>query len=73
MEDIQLPKGEHTLKIEIVEGEYDIAKFHFRSFDIHKPIPGTIEAEDYNLGGEGVAYHVHSDSNTDGEFRNDAI
>ncbi len=73
MENIQLPKGEHTLKIEIVKGEFDISKFHFRSFDIHKPIPGPIEAEDYNLGGEGVAYHVHVDSNTDGEFREDGV
>lgn len=73
VESIQLPKGEHTLKIEIVKGEFDISKFHFRSFDIHKTIPGTIEAEDYNLGGEGTAYHVHTDSNTDEEFRKDGV
>lgn len=73
IENIQLPKGEHTLKIETVKGEFDISKFHFRSFDIHKPIPGTIEAEDYNLGGEGVAYHDHTESNTGGEFRQDGV
>ncbi|MCJ7842891.1 carbohydrate-binding protein [Lederbergia sp. NSJ-179] len=73
IKDIQLPKGKHTLKIEIVKGEFDISKFHFRTFDIHKPIPGLIEAEDYNLGGEGTAYHVHADSDTDEEFRKDGI
>lgn len=73
IENIQLPKGKHTLKMETVKGEFDISKYHFRSFDIHKPIPGTIESEDYNLGGEGVGYHKRMNPNGDENFRKDAV
>lgn len=73
VEDIELPAGEHTLKLEIVTGEFDISMLTFRSFAVHKPLPGTIEAVDYNLGGEGVAYHDKTDTNTGGEFRVDGV
>jgi hypothetical protein len=34
------------------------------------PIPGKIEAEDYDKGGEGVAYHDDDASNNGGQYRN---
>jgi hypothetical protein len=37
------------------------------------PIPGTIEAENYDNGGEGVAYHDTSAGNTGGGYRNDDV
>lgn len=33
------------------------------------PIPGKIEAEDYNLGGEGIAYHDSNDTNDGSQYR----
>jgi beta-glucosidase-like glycosyl hydrolase len=37
------------------------------------PIPGKIEAEDYDIGGEGVAYHDTTSGNEDGEYRSDDV
>jgi hypothetical protein len=36
-------------------------------------IPGTIEAEKYDLGGEGLAFHETSATNEGGAFRTDAV
>ena len=37
-------------------------------------IPGKIEAEDYDIGGEGVAFHDLTPTNTKGEYRpNEAV
>ncbi|UEG49096.1 carbohydrate-binding protein [Ferruginibacter lapsinanis] len=33
------------------------------------PIPGKIEAEDYNYGGEGIAYHDYNSTNDGGQYR----
>src|SRR5580704_13236443 len=32
-------------------------------------VPGTIQAEDFNEGGEGVAYHDTTPGNSGGEYR----
>lgn len=72
-EGVTLPEGEHTLKVEIVEGEFDFTGIDFTSFDIHKPIPGIIEAEDYNLGGEGVGYHDNTLENSGEQYRKDSV
>lgn len=39
------------------------------------PIPGRIEAEDYDLGGEGVAYHEENTNGNEGlaTYRNDQV
>ena len=37
------------------------------------PVPGRIEAEDYDLGGEGVAYHDTTPGNTGGAYRHDDV
>jgi endonuclease/exonuclease/phosphatase family metal-dependent hydrolase len=34
------------------------------------PVPGTIEAEHFDSGGEGVAYHDTTGGNTGGQYRN---
>ncbi len=36
-------------------------------------VPGTIQAEDYDLGGEGVAYHDLTPGNTGGAYRSDDV
>ena len=37
------------------------------------PIPGIIEAEDYDLGGEAVAYHDIDAENLGGQYRQDGV
>jgi beta-glucosidase len=37
------------------------------------PVPGKIEAEDYDIGGEGVAYHDATLGNEGGEYRSDDV
>ena len=37
------------------------------------PVPGTINAEDYDKGGEGVAYHDRSAENKGGKYRTDGV
>lgn len=36
-------------------------------------VPGTIQAEDYDIGGEGVAYHDTSAANSGGQYRSDGV
>jgi hypothetical protein len=36
-------------------------------------IPGKVEAENYDLGGEGVAFHDLTPANMGGQFRTDAV
>jgi VCBS repeat-containing protein len=36
-------------------------------------IPGTIEAEDYDEGGEGVAYHDADSGNSGGQYRTEGV
>ncbi|NQT24340.1 carbohydrate-binding protein [candidate division KSB1 bacterium] len=37
------------------------------------PIPGTIQAEDYDTGGEGLAYHDTDTENSGGEYRSEGV
>jgi hypothetical protein len=37
------------------------------------PIPGTIQAAGYDVGGEGVAYHDTTPGNSGGAFRSDGV
>jgi len=37
------------------------------------PIPGKVEAENYDLGGEGIAYHDANNGNSGGAYRNDNV
>lgn len=37
------------------------------------PVPGRIQAEEYDLGGEGVAYHDTTPGNTGGAYRRDDV
>ncbi len=37
------------------------------------PVPGRIEAEDYDIGGETIAYHDTTPGNTGGAYRHDDV
>jgi glucosylceramidase len=39
----------------------------------HRTIPGTIQAEDYDVGGEGVAYHDADSGNNGGQYRSEGV
>ena len=36
-------------------------------------VPGTIQAEDYDIGGEGVGYHDTTADNSGGQYRSDGV
>jgi hypothetical protein len=38
-----------------------------------RPIPGTIQAEDYDTGGEGVAFHDTTAGNSGAQYRSDGV
>jgi hypothetical protein len=37
------------------------------------PVPGRVEAEDYDLGGESISYHDTTPGNTGGAYRQDGV
>jgi hypothetical protein len=37
------------------------------------PLPGTIQVEDFDEGGEGIAYHDHSSPNSGGQYRQTGV
>ena len=84
---IQLSAGTHTLELSFSGDGQNIDWFELTSIaeptptptpvspEPYKPlaIPGTIQAEDYNLGGEGVAYHDTTPGNSGGAYRHDDV
>lgn len=42
-------------------------------YNVTQVIPGTIQVEDYDLGGEGYAYHDTTAGNTGGGYRSDDV
>ncbi|MCY9697368.1 carbohydrate-binding protein [Paenibacillus alginolyticus] len=71
--DIMLPEGNHTIKVEIVQGEYDFASLSFNTQNETKSLPGTVLAVDYMNGGEGAAYHDNTPDNIRGLYRTDDV
>ncbi len=74
---ISLSAGQHVLRLDIAGND---ANFNWFSFSIPSGdgtpyggtavnLPGTIQAENYNLGGEGVAYHDLDAANQGGQYR----
>jgi GH18 family chitinase len=73
-----LTTGTHTLKIVMGTGGFNLEYLNFNSLTtssstpylgVPAVIPGTIEAENYDLGGEGIAYHDSDAANDGGEYR----
>jgi hypothetical protein len=88
MTTIQLSAGEHVLRVVFDRGGLkfnwmDISPIGATtkgSTTGQKPyggtprrVPGTIEAEDYDTGGEGVAYHDTTSGNKGGKYRTDDV
>ena len=79
---VMLAAGTHTLKLAFAGDGQNIDWIDLTSSPTpgtngtpYTPlaIPGTIQAEDYNLGGEGVAYHDTTAGNSGGAYRHDDV
>ena len=78
---LNLENGYHTLKAvayinnSIIEEKTRTIRVisNNESFKNKIMIPGLIEAEDYDTGGEGISYHDNTSENLGGVYRNDAV
>ena len=75
---VNLTAGNHVMRVSILEGGFDIDRFEIVSKPGQAPyngtaaaIPGIIEAENYDEGGEGIAYHDNDPGNTGNVYRLD--
>ncbi|GAL84881.1 hypothetical protein MYP_2109 [Sporocytophaga myxococcoides] len=85
VKDVNLAAGQKVLRISIVAT--DFVNLNYVTFTLAKElkqepfkgeahlIPGRIEAEEYDLGGEGMAYHEANANGNEGKatFRNDEV
>ncbi len=75
---IVLQEGEQYLDMRI-DGGYNIDKFQFRKsapyagtpYNGPHDVPGIVEAEDFDIGGQGVAYFDTDPLNNSGAYRTD--
>lgn len=74
-----LVSNEHDLFF-IFSDEFEFDYWSFTKKEVQGPyegvaqvIPGVVEAERYDTGGEGVAYHDEEIENKSGAFRNDGV
>jgi lysophospholipase L1-like esterase len=76
-----LPAGQQVLTIFQDSGGYNINYLTFTTASSGEApfggtpaaIPGTIQFENYDVGGEGVAYHDNDGVNSGGQYRNDGV
>ncbi len=85
VKDINLTPGKKIMRVTI--GATDYVNLNYVTFTLSKElkqepfkgsafqIPGRIEAEEYDLGGEGLAYHEANTNGNEGKasFRNDEV
>jgi len=74
---IQLQAGTHIVRF-YTNGGMNIDKIVFVEKQgpyngIAATVPGTIEAENFDTGGEGIAYHDASAQNEGGQYRNEGV
>ena len=75
---VNLPAGTHQLKLVIDNPYFDLDWIKFDL--VHEPfngtaasIPGTIEAEEFDYGGKGVAYSDNDSTNQGEAFRTEGV
>jgi len=73
---VPLPTGQHLLKIVADQQYFDLNSIRVTAVPLSTPysgtpiaVPGTFEAENFDLGGEGVAYHDNTPGNQGGQYR----
>lgn len=71
---VRMEEGKHVLTLYYDYASYDLRFIKLMPKDRPIPIPGCVQLEDYNLGGEGVGYHNTTTNNDGGEYRpNDGV
>lgn len=82
---LTLPAGTSSLKLRFVGDGQNLDKVVFTPVAVTtvpttvsptlagRKVPGTVEAEDYNTGGEGVGYHDTTAGNHDNVYRHDGV
>lgn len=68
---VKLPKGQHVLKIVYDYANYNLRFLKFIPLNKPFPVPGTINVEEFDKGGEGVGYHDKEEKNNGGKYRPD--
>src|SRR6266480_3444032 len=75
---VSLTTGQHVLKIVADQQYFDLNSIRVTAAPLTTPyfgtpiaVPGTFEAENFDLGGEGLAYHDNVAGNAGGQYRLD--
>lgn len=68
---VKLPKGRHILTLVYDYANYNLRFLKFMPLNRPYPVPGTIPAEEFDPGGEGVGYHDNDEGNNGGKYRPD--
>src|SRR5712692_9003308 len=73
---VSLTAGQHLLKIVADQQYFNLNSISVTAIPVSTPylgtliaVPGTFEAENFDLGGEGVAYHDNTKGNQGGQYR----
>lgn len=66
---VQLTAGRHLMRVYFDFAVYDLRYLKFIRKGVPMPIPGVITLEDYDTGGEGVAYHDANTGNNGNKYR----
>jgi hypothetical protein len=82
---IAMSAGTHVLTLSIDSGVQGMGNFNYMTLTpslpvtstpfsgTPAPVPGTIQFENYDNGGEGIAYHDTTPANEGGQYRNDSV
>ncbi len=78
---VTLPAGQQTLTLDEDNGGFNIRYLTFASPSSSEgpyggtpaPVPGTVQAANYDTGGQGVAYNVTSVNGTGNSYRSDGV
>ncbi|HXT33893.1 MAG TPA: carbohydrate-binding protein, partial [Vicinamibacterales bacterium] len=67
---VNLAAGQHVLKIVSDQQYFDLDSIRLSASTAQvRAVPGTLEAEDFDQGGEGVGYHDNVKGNAGGQYR----
>ncbi|MGD0940213.1 MAG: carbohydrate-binding protein [Terracidiphilus sp.] len=75
---VTLPAGTQTLTLDEDNGGWNIDTASFALANAPyggtpAAVPGTVNAENYDTGGQGIAYNVTSTNGTDNAYRSDGV
>ncbi|HTA90095.1 MAG TPA: carbohydrate-binding protein [Polyangiaceae bacterium] len=75
---VTLPAGQQVIELFEDTGGYNLNYMTFASGEAPfggtpAPIPGTVQSENYDVGGEGIAYHDVDAVNSGGQYRSDGV